>query len=192
MFLTLDIVLEINYYRVMVFIKRHKINIGRKHSEETKRKISKAHKGKKFSKEHIENLKKSFQGRFQGKWGLEKRKRLSEALKKAYKEGRKKCAWKGKRGKEIPWFIGVLKKPDMGYMRIYMPEHPKAHSGYVYEHRVVMEKMLGRYLKSTEQVHHKNGIKTDNRPENLELVIIRGTHYGEIKCPFCQKEFLIK
>lgn len=47
---------------------------------------------------------------------------------------------------------------------------------YIREHRLVMEKMIGRYLLRDEVVHHKNGVPDDNRPENLQLFSENGEH----------------
>ena len=53
---------------------------------------------------------------------------------------------------------------------VYAPGHPRAKSSpYVFEHILVAEEMLGRYLMHEETIHHRNGVRDDNRPENLEL-----------------------
>ena len=59
---------------------------------------------------------------------------------------------------------------DGRYNRLKIPNHPHANpQGYVYEHRIVVEKALGRYLETSEHVHHLNGDPLDNRLENLEV-----------------------
>lgn len=57
-----------------------------------------------------------------------------------------------------------------GYVMVKRRNHPNANKhGYVLEHVLVMSEMIGRSLQNDETVHHKNGVKDDNRPENLEL-----------------------
>jgi hypothetical protein len=69
---------------------------------------------------------------------------------------------------------GSFKTPD-GYLNIYDPGRGKT----VKEHRIVVEKHLGRKLNTWERIHHKNGIRDDNNIENLEIVI--NAHFSGVR-----------
>lgn len=93
----------------------------------------------------------------------------------------------GLRGKANPTFKTGEKITIYGYKSVLVPDHPfTAKDRRMFEHRLVAEKYLlteensveidgKRYLSPEYVVHHKNHIRTDNRPENLE-VMKRGEH----------------
>jgi len=77
-------------------------------------------------------------------------------------------------GNKAPsWNGGVIYK--RGYVFIYSPNHPHNDCKYVKRSRLNMEKKLSRYLKTNEIVHHINGIRDDDRIENL-ILTTRGEH----------------
>lgn len=80
-------------------------------------------------------------------------------------------------GAENPAYKEGRKLTDEGYVDILVGrDHPMAkRSGYALEHRIVMSELLGRPLKRAERVHHINGVRDDNRPDNLELWVPSGS-----------------
>lgn len=101
----------------------------------------------------------------------------------------------GKTGEKSPgWRGGRFSTKRDGYIYVYAPEHPNAKrngsggGGYVLEHRLVMEKLIGRYLEKDEDVNHINGNKKDNRPDNL-VIVRHYAHYNEMTCPKCDFKF---
>lgn len=72
------------------------------------------------------------------------------------------------------WRGGKLDRS--GYISIYCPEHPFNRNGYVAEHRLVVEKKIGRYLTEKEVVHHIDFNKKNNHIDNLMLFTSSGEH----------------
>ncbi|KKM02247.1 hypothetical protein LCGC14_1786350 [marine sediment metagenome] len=89
--------------------------------------------------------------------------------------GEQSPGWKGGRNHHTEGYIGVHVPRD----DFFFPMAPKPigrYGGYVMEHRLVMARYLNRCLLPWEIVHHKNGVREDNRLENLELLPSRKFH----------------
>lgn len=119
--------------------------LGKHHTKETKKKISKANLGRHRTEETKKKMRDA--------------KILWHKAHPGMRKGKNSSNWKG--GKTI-----VAK----GYILIHAPDHPHAQKGgYVFEHRLIIEETLGRYLLPEEIVHHEDEIKDNNEPENLRL-----------------------
>ena len=147
--------------------KLRKAGQKRNHSEQTKRKISQSLKGGKHSESTKQKISQSMIGNkntFGHTLAKEHKEKISHARKNIF-VGAKAPGWKDGRFERG------------GRILIMIPEHPHAQiGGYVLRSRLVMEKMLGRYLKPCEVVHHINAIVGDDRPENLQLFPNKSAH----------------
>ena len=156
-------------------------------SEETRKRMSEGalrRAPRKFSKQACKNMSIARLGKPGTPHTPESKRKLAIA-----NGGSNNYRWKG--GRKIN---------RAGYVMLLMPDHPNAYKEkrgdgekkgrYVLEHRVVMSEILGRPLDRWDIIHHMNGIKTDNRPENLQH--LRGDNYGchlPLVCPKCGHAF---
>jgi len=123
-------------------------------------------------------------------------KRTKQILSEARKRG-KKSPFKGRKHtketkckmSKAKWKGGKFK--TNGYVYIWQPNHPNSVKKYIMEHRLVMEQYLGRYLTKKEVVHHINGIRNDNRIENLMLLAGRGYHSWIHRKGFCNSKGIL-
>jgi len=117
-------------------------------------------------------------------------------------KSRAKMALKPKGSDSWSW-KGGRRVNSAGYVEVFLPGHHRARgNGYVFEHILVAEKTLGRKLTDDEEVHHKDGNKKNNSPDNLQVLTksqhtilhnkSKPRHGKYLVCPVCGKEFYTK
>ncbi len=158
-------------------MKGNKFALGShyQHTEEAKIKIGLAHKGDKnfFYGKHLSKERKLKQGLSMKRFILGNKDFGFQKGHLPWNTGKKRPEI----SKEKNWnWKGGRKKDHRGYILIYSPGHPySAYANYVYEHRIVIEGQIGRYLLSTEIVHHL-GAKDDNIPKKLVAFVSNSAH----------------
>lgn len=75
-----------------------------------------------------------------------------------------------KNGKDAPKWRGGRYIDSQGYVSVFAPDHPRAVNNRVHEHRLVMERQLGRPLQRDEHVHHIDGNRSNNDVSNLVVL----------------------
>lgn len=150
-----------------------------KFNKEWREKISKALTGRKLSPEHRNKCKFGRLGKSAWNKGIPMKQEVKErmiATQKGKHYSPKTEFKKGQKGdKAGHWKNGIYFNGKYKY--IYQPNHPNKRMGkYVLEHRLVMEKYLGRYLKPKESVHHIDGNKLNNSITNLKLFSTESEH----------------
>jgi len=157
---------------------------------EYRKHMSEVHKGKKFSEETKTRMSNSNKGNTpwnKGKSGYCSEatlQRMSKAKKEWYKTNDSYFKGKHFKGENSYNWKGGKRINSSGYVLIYKPEHPfSTNKGYVLEHRLIVEKHIGRYLSSEENTHHRNEIRDDNRSENLMAFVNNSAHQRFHKNP---------
>jgi len=104
----------------------------------------------------------------------------------------RKASFEGNKNRKARNELKIL-RPD-GYVLVRLKNRrPDVGGWYIQEHRLVMENKLNRKLIAGEIVHHKDGNRSNNHQDNLELFVRNGHPFGirasDLICPHCGKAY---